>query len=443
MKKRTLVCLCALLGLLSPSLLAQLMVTAIPTPPSCAGKADGCWMLTLQQGEAPAAFTWRNLTADLQGMGMLTATGTPLHLKQLRAGNYRFDFMGNDGAVGHLELTLPEPPPLEGRIFTFGPSDPCTYPGWAVGFFQVGGGTPPYAYQWSNGATTPRIDSITSGRWQATATDANGCRIEVDTLLQLPKSLQADVQVFGESCAGRSDGRLRLQAVSGGLEPYLFSLNNRPFSPKSAWDSLPPGLHLLHIEDAIGCSLSIAALVPAGLPFLFGVGADTAILQGDTLYRTVVSSLSLQEIRWQPTSGVLASSMHQIALSPYFTTTYRLTAISAEGCVATTTLRVEVRRQRNVYAPNAFWPEASALENRFFTLYAEAGVEQVLILQVFDRQGQLCFEHRQFAPNVPVLGWDGSIGSRRASPGVYAWQAMVRYTNGVEEHLAGDVTLVR
>ncbi len=443
MKKRTLVCLCGLLGLLSPGLLAQLMVTAIPTPPSCTGKADGCWMLTLQQGEAPAAFTWRNLTADLQGTGVLTAVGLPLHLKQLRAGNYRFDFIGNDGAVGHLELTLPEPPPLEGRIFTFDPPHPCTYPGWAVGFFQVNGGTPPYAYQWSNGATTPRIDSITSGRWQVTATDANGCRIEVDTLLQLPRPLQADVQVFGESCAGRSDGRLRLQAVSGGLEPYLFSLNDGPFGSRMTWDSLPPGLHLLRIEDAAGCALSVAALVPAGLPFLFEAGVDTAIFQGDTLRRSVVSSLPLREIRWQPTSGVLTASGLQIALAPYFTTTYRLTAISVEGCEATATLRVEVRRQRHVYAPNAFWPEAPTSENRFFTLYAETGVEQVLVLQVFDRQGQLCFERRQFAPNMSAAGWDGTIRGQRAAPGVYTWRAVVRYANGVEEHLAGDVTLMR
>ncbi|MCS7036354.1 MAG: hypothetical protein RMJ33_04690 [Saprospiraceae bacterium] len=443
MKKRTLLCFYCLMGLLALGAQAQITVVAVPTPPSCAGRADGAWALTLQQGAVPVVFSWRNLTLDVQGAGVLTQVGLPFLLTQLRAGSYRFDFVSADGATYRLEATLSEPAPLQGRFFVFDPPNPCAYLGWGIGFFQVNGGTPPYAYLWSNGHTLARMDSITSGRWTVMATDVNGCRVEADTVLRLPEPLRADIRVFGESCAGRRDGRLRLEAASGGLPPYLCSLNGAPLGARTAWDSLPPGLHLLRIEDAAGCSLSVGALIPAGLSFLLDIGADTTIFQGDTLYRSVASSLPLKTLRWQPTLGVLISAPGQIALSPYFTTTYRLTAVSEEGCEATTTLRVEVRRQRNVYAPNAFWPEASTPENRAFTLYAETGVEQITLLQIFDRQGQLCFENRNFAPNTPAAGWDGIVRGQRAAGGVYTWRAAVRYTNGTEERLAGDVTLVR
>ena len=40
---------------------------------------------------------------------------------------------------------------------------------------SVVGGTAPYTYLWSNGATTQNITSITAGTYSVTITDANNC----------------------------------------------------------------------------------------------------------------------------------------------------------------------------------------------------------------------------------------------------------------------------
>ncbi|MCS6929383.1 MAG: hypothetical protein NZM43_07820 [Saprospiraceae bacterium] len=440
MNHRTLLCLFGLI----PSLASgQISVKAEPKSPSCANSNDGGWCLTLEQGVPPVTFSWKNSSRDIQGKGVLQHLGISFDLTQLPGGLYRFEFTASDGKTSRMEMLLPEPEPLEGYFFVFAPPNPCTYPGWSVGFFYVKGGTPPYTYLWSNGNTSSRVDSLTSGTWRVTATDSKGCQIVVDTLVQLPTPIQADVQVFGESCAGRRNGRLYLSAISGGRPPYLFSLDNAAFGTLPFWDSLAPGVHWLHIEDAAGCSLSVAAVIPAGLPFSIEAGSDTLIFRGDTLHRTLISSLSLKEVRWQPLTGVEHISPTQVKLSPFFSTTYRITAISEEGCVATTRLHLEVREERKVYAPNAFWPQALEPENRSFTLYAESGVEQVVLLQVYDRQGQLCFERRNFAPGIPSMGWDGFFNGQLAASGVYLWRAVVRYTNGSESHLTGDVALLR
>jgi hypothetical protein len=39
----------------------------------------------------------------------------------------------------------------------------------------VSGGTPPYSFSWSNGATTQSISGVASGAYTLTVTDANGC----------------------------------------------------------------------------------------------------------------------------------------------------------------------------------------------------------------------------------------------------------------------------
>lgn len=421
---------------------AQPVVTIEPSPPSCFGRDDGCWTLTLQQGVPPVTFTWVNLHTGAQGGDVLLQMGQPVRIEQLRAADYRFHFTDGHGVVHVVQASLTEPPPLEGHFFVFAPPEPCSYTGW-VGFFQVKGGSPPYAYEWSNGHTSARLGSITSGLWRVLATDAKGCRVETDTLLQLPEPLQLSARVWGESCAGKGDGRLAVDSARGGIPPYVFALDNSALSPQTAWANLPPGLHVLRMEDAAGCSALVGAVVPSGLTFAFDAGPDTVLFQGDTLRRALRSSLPLQEISWQPAKGVLESGPAIAVLSPYFTTHYQLTALSTSGCLATTRLRVGVEPQRKVYAPNAFGPQAERPENRAFTLFGEVGVEQVVLLQVFDRQGQLLFENRNFPPNAPAFGWDGLWRGQMAPPGVYAWLAVVRYTNGKEVTLHGDVTLVR
>jgi len=42
---------------------------------------------------------------------------------------------------------------------------------------QVAGGTSPYSYQWSNGATTQNISGVGSGPYSVTITDSNGCTL--------------------------------------------------------------------------------------------------------------------------------------------------------------------------------------------------------------------------------------------------------------------------
>ena len=420
---------------------AQPLIEVQPLPPSCFGAEDGGWVLRVRKGELPITFTWAHLDSGAGGSGAIT--GDTYHLGQLRAGEYRFYFEAADGRADSVTAVLQEPALLVGRLFLFEPPDACAYPGWVRGFFLASGGTEPYTYHWSDGSTSARVDTMRSGLWSVTVEDARGCRVKVDTALSLPVPLSVDVKVLGESCSGRRDGRIRVYDANGGIPPYLFSLNDGPTTDQKAWEALESGLHTLRVEDAAGCSLQIVTIVPAGLPFDLDVGPDTVLFTGDTLRRLVKSSLPLADWRWEPSVGVLSLEPSTAVLAPPFSTAYRLTAVSEEGCVATAVLRLSVKHRLNLYAPNAFWPLSGAPDNRAFTLYGEEGIEEVVVLQIFDRQGQLCFENRHFLPNSPSAGWDGTIRGQAASPGVYTWRAVVRYRNGVEELHCGDVTLVR
>jgi gliding motility-associated-like protein len=47
--------------------------------------------------------------------------------------------------------------------------------------YNIGGGTPPFTYQWSNGGTTPTVTGLAPGNYTVTVTDGNGCTL-VDTI---------------------------------------------------------------------------------------------------------------------------------------------------------------------------------------------------------------------------------------------------------------------
>jgi gliding motility-associated-like protein len=123
-----------------------------------------------------------------------------------------------------------------------------------------------------------------------------------------------------------------------------------------------------------------------------------------------------------------------------------LTAWTEHGCEAFMNLPEAVTVIGNgiVMFPNAFKPNASGPNggwynpndpsNEIFFPVHDGVIEYELI--IYNRWGELVFE-----TNDVNQGWDGYIGSKRAAEAVYVWQVKVKYVNGEQDVLRGDVTL--
>jgi gliding motility-associated-like protein len=127
------------------------------------------------------------------------------------------------------------------------------------------GGTGPYTYLWSTGATTQTISNLAPGSYQVAVT-SDTCTIYLNATITEPAPF-----VFSSStdpsCQGESTGVMDL-TVSGSLgAPFQYSIDGgAAFSGAISYDSLSSGNYNIVIEDAGGCQFTAVVNVPESLP---------------------------------------------------------------------------------------------------------------------------------------------------------------------------------
>jgi gliding motility-associated-like protein len=135
---------------------------AVVTNVSCNGGADGETTVSVTGGVSPYTYSWNtNPVQTTQN-----ATG-------LAAGTYTVTVTDANGNTTSDQVTVTEPTVL---VATSSATD-VTCTGNSDGALDGGatGGTTPYTYSWSNGATTEDQTGNVEGTYTLTVTDANGC----------------------------------------------------------------------------------------------------------------------------------------------------------------------------------------------------------------------------------------------------------------------------
>lgn len=286
----------------------------------------------------------------------------------------------------------------------------------------------------------------TPGLYVLIATNAAGCAdtavVEVTADQELP-SVGA-VLVTGETCLGEGDGSILLEDVGGPGAPFMASLNGGPFEDFLHFGSLDPGAYTVRIRSSTGCLWqSDTLVVEPGTQVTVSLGPDREVEPGgDVLLEAAVNG-PVEAWLWEPLLDTAQAQSGRQRIRPEQTVLIRLRVRSPEGCEATDEVLIRVRAVpvgSDVYIPNVLQP-GSAL-NDVFTVFAGPAVERIGVLQVFDRWGAKVFEAVDIAPNDPGAGWDGRIRGMPATPGVYVYQAVVRYLDGQERVWSGDVTVM-
>ncbi|MCR9102794.1 MAG: gliding motility-associated C-terminal domain-containing protein [bacterium] len=305
------------------------------------------------------------------------------------------------------------------------------------------GGTPPYAYQWSNGAASPALSNLAAGTYTVTVNDTGGCASEASIELAAPSGILLEAAAVDANCLQENSGQIIIDTILGGLAPYQYQLNDAaPVSigmlPVSQ-SNLAAGTYELLLTDANGCQVSQSLLISPAEPLFVELGENETIRLGESVQLSIDGqNFDIAGFTWQPDT---LSSLEPV-VTPEETTTYQLTAQDAAGCTATDFITVIVEKGRNVYAPNVFSPNGDG-RNDYFTLFAGPDVVGLNSFQIYDRWGEQVFVGGTPALNNELSGWDGSHRGEPMDPGVFVFYAEVEFIDGHVEMIKGDFVLMR
>jgi hypothetical protein len=132
----------------------------------------------------------------------------------------------------------------------------------------VNGGTLPYAFSWSNGATNEDLKGLPLGIYAVTVNDANNCTVNTSVTITQPTQISLSTSQNNVSCFGGNNASINL-TVSGATAPYRFNWSNGRTTEDI--NGLVAGLYTVTVSDANNCisvtsvSISQPALLTANL----------------------------------------------------------------------------------------------------------------------------------------------------------------------------------
>ncbi len=131
-----------------------------------------------------------------------------------------------------------------------------------------GGGTPPYNYLWSTGATTATINSLVYGSYSVTITDSKGCTINGSVVINEPGCLGFNVTASSTNvnCYGANNGE-GIALPTGGTAPYTYLWNDSASQANDTAFNLAPGSYTITVNDVFNCiqTANISITQPANL----------------------------------------------------------------------------------------------------------------------------------------------------------------------------------
>lgn len=136
------------------------------------------------------------------------------------------------------------------------------------------------------------------------------------------------------TCSGLTDGVIRLGAT-GGLAPYMFSINGAPFQLSGDFTGLAAGSYHFEVRDANGCVSDRTLDITEPQPFLAVIdGTDNVTCNGGSdgaVYATISGGTQPYSIDWTGPAGWTASTA---TITNLIAGTYSLTVTDLNGCAS-------------------------------------------------------------------------------------------------------------
>ncbi len=192
------------------------------------------------------------------------------------------------------------------------------------------GGMAPYAYAWSNSATTPQITNIAAGTYSVIITDADNCTASASVTITQPPALAANASATGETSVGGNNGTATA-SPTGGAPGYTYAWSNN--ATTQTISNLAPGNYTVSVTDANNCIASQTVTVASFS--CAGVGVSMASTNPSCNGGTNGTASATPAGGNQPYSYAWSNGANTSSISGLAAGSYIVSMTDGNGCVVT------------------------------------------------------------------------------------------------------------
>lgn len=406
----------------------DLIITNLATTQaSCSGNPDGTITITPGGGKLPYGYSLDGI--NFQAGNQFSVAG----------GNYTVTVKDINGCITTQNVTVP----LDNIVTLDAGADIEICESKSKQFNTVSNAGSfvwtPSLYLNDNTLQNPTVSMpLATIKYYVTATTGICSRIDSVTMIfnpaPIPDAGNNEAICFGKSVQLSGSGGILFRWF-----PNTF-LNNANLQHPTSIRPANSITYYLNVADAKGClslqkdsvhiTVTPEAIVFAGRDTVVAIGQPLSLLAIDVNHSGFTNYL------WSPSYGLNNPFIANPVALPDHDITYTVTAGTANGCEASSKIKITVYRGPEIYVANVFTPNG---DQRNDVLRAKpVGIRSFTYFRIFNRWGQPVFTTTDAA-----RGWDGRVNGVIQSTGTYAWMAeAVDYRGNVIQR-KGTTTIIQ
>lgn len=385
-------------------------VNPIVTNVSCYGANNGSINLNLTGGIAPVALSW----SDGSTAGLIRNNLSP--------GTYTATISDGTPCFIVRTFTIIQPQLLVLSANITNPLDCVIANAGAINLI-VSGGTGPFNFSWSNGATSEDLANLNAGNYLVTVTDANNCSATGQYTLIRPAPIAIAVNTQTDfDCATHEVTQSYVAQATGGVPPYQYQWSSGNVSGTNGqiMSSVLNGTVILTVTDNAGCNATYT--VDVDNPEI-GYASFEATSYGYSTYGiyAIVDPIQFNStitgdyvsVSWDFGDGTFSTELnpiHTYAIPRDYVVTQTVTY--PFGCVYVQTITLIVEKGYLLVVPTAFTPNDDTVNDNYRPVTKRL---KNVRLDIYDTWGSIVYTET----GDVLVGWDGKINGFNAENGNY------------------------
>lgn len=279
-----------------------------------------------------------------------------------------------------------------------------------------------------------------TGIYIDTLTTSFGCDSIIKTQLFID-TVYASLTIDSILCFQDDNGRITVTPQRG-IPDFKFAIDQSNYSDVNVFDQLVPGNYTLYLKDSLGCSEAYTVTLFQPLELQSNLTSEINIKLGERIIFDPQLNFVPITIQWTPDTGLSCTDCLYPEVQPLRNIEYEVIFTNEYDCELRARVKINVDNNTDIYIPNVFSPNGDQINDRFI-VYGGESIQEVLVMSIYNRWGELVFENHNFQVNDFQAAWDGNMKGEKLNPGVFVYYLKAIRIDGSEIVKKGDVTLLR